>query len=105
MAPLCIGWIWRCLSATGSIGFSSVHGVQDEPLLHGDVVRLISVVLPSEFAVDIGVCVVLLNLFFVAFIFCRVLRELKNIVVVARWLFIITRGEDSMQYAGGSEEM
>ena len=64
--------------------------MQDEPLLHGDGVRLISVVLPSEFAVDVGVCVVLLDLGFVAFIFCRVLRELKNIVVVARWLFVVT---------------
>jgi hypothetical protein len=57
--------------------------VQDEPLLHGDGVRLILVVLPSEFAVDVRVCVVLLGSGFVAFIFCRVLRELENIVVVA----------------------
>ena len=71
--------------------------MQDEPLLHGDGVHLISVVLPSEFAVDVGVCVVLLDLGFVAFIFCRVLRELKNIVVVARWLCVVT-GEDLMQY-------
>jgi hypothetical protein len=71
--------------------------VQDEPLLHGDGVRLISVVLPSEFAVNVGVCVVLLGLGFVAFIFCRVLRELENIVVVATWLCVITGG-DSMQY-------
>ena len=60
--------------------------MQDEPLHHRDGVRLISVVLSSEFTVDIGVCVVLLDLGFVALIFCRVLRELKNIVVVARWL-------------------
>ncbi len=74
--------------------------MQDEPLLHGDGVRLISVVLPSEFAVDVGVCVVLLGWGFVAFIFCRVLRELENIVlVVARWLCIVTRG-DLTQYAG-----
>ncbi len=52
--------------------------------------RLISVALSSEFAVDAGVCVILLGLGFVAFIFCRVLREFKNIVVVARWLFAIT---------------
>ena len=45
--------------------------------------RLILVVLPSEFTVDVRVCVVLLDLGFVAFIFCRVLRELENIVVVA----------------------
>ncbi len=75
--------------------------MQDEPLLHGDGVRLISVILPSEFTVDVGVCVVLLNLGFVAFIFCRVLRELKNIVVVTRWLCVVTGG-DSMQYAAGS---
>ncbi len=92
MPPHWIGSIRSCLSDTGSEGFSSVHRVQDEPLLHGDGMRLISVVLPSEFAVDVGVCVVLLDLGFVAIIFCRVLRELKNIVVVARWLFIITRG-------------
>ncbi len=55
--------------------------MQDEPLPYGDGVRLISVVLPSEFAVDVGECVVLLDLGFVALIFCRVLRELKNIVV------------------------
>ncbi len=59
--------------------------------------RLISVVLPSEFAVDVGVCVVLLGWGFVAFIFCRVLRELKNSAVVARWLCAVTGG-DSMQY-------
>ena len=51
MGPLCIGWIRRYLSATGCVRFSSVHEVQDEPLLHGDGVRLISVVLPSEFTV------------------------------------------------------
>ena len=62
--------------------------------------RLISVVLPSEFAV-VGVCVILLGWGFVAFIFCRVLRELKNIVVVARWLCVVTGG-DWMQYAAGS---
>ncbi len=71
--------------------------MQDEPLLHGDGVRLISVVLPSEFAVDVKMCVVLLGWGFVAFIFCGVLRELENIVVVARWLCIITKG-DSTQY-------
>jgi hypothetical protein len=32
------------------------------------------------------VCVILLGSSFVAFIFSRVLREFKNIVVVARWL-------------------
>ncbi len=48
----------------------------------------------------VGVCVVLLDLGFVAFIFCRVLRELKNIVVVARWL---CTGGDSMQYSASSE--
>ncbi len=64
--------------------------MQDEPLLHGDGVRLISVVLPSEFAVDVGVCVILLGLGFVAFFFCKVLRELENIVVVSRWLFVVT---------------
>ena len=78
-----------------------VHGVQDEPLLHGDGVRLISVVLPSEFTIDVGMCVILLGWGFVAFIFCRVLRELKNIVVVARWLCVVTGG-DSMQYAASS---
>ncbi len=92
-APLCTGWIRRYLSATGSVGFSSVHGVQDEPLLHRDGVRLISVVLPSEFAVDVGVCVILLGSGFVAFIFCRVLREFENIVVVARWLCVVTGGD------------
>ena len=51
--------------------------MQDEPLLHGDGVRLISVVLPSEFAVDIGVCVVLLDLGFVAFIFCRFMYSMS----------------------------
>ncbi len=66
--------------------------MQDELLLHEDGVRLISVVLPSEFAVDVEGCVVLLGWGFVAFIFCRVLRELENIVVVARWLCIVTRG-------------
>ncbi len=86
------------------MGFSSVHGVQDEPLLHGDGVRLISIALPSEFAVDVGVCVVLLDFGFVAFIFCRVLRELKNIVVVFRWLCVVTGG-DSMQYAVGNVGM
>ena len=40
--------------------------------------------------IDVRVCVVHLDLGFVAFIFCRVLRELKNIVVVARWLFVVT---------------
>ena len=75
--------------------------MQDEPLLHGDGVHLISVILPSEFAVNIGVCVVLLGWGFVAFIFCRVLREFENIVVVARWLCIVTGG-DLMQYATGS---
>ena len=74
-----------------------VHGVQDEPLLHGDGVRLISVVLPSEFAVDAGVWVVLLGWGFVAFIFYRVLREFENIVVVARWLCVLT-GLDLTQY-------
>ncbi len=78
-----------------------VHGVQDELLLHEDGVCLISVILPSEFAVEVRVCVVLLDLGFVAFIFCRVLRELKNIVVVARWLCVVTGG-DLMQYAAGS---
>ncbi len=72
--------------------------MQDEPLLHGDGVRLISVVLPSEFAVDVVVCVILLGLGFVAFIFCRVFREFKNILVVARWLCVVTGG-DLMQYA------
>jgi hypothetical protein len=72
--------------------------VQDEPLLHGDGVRLISIVLPSEFAVNVGVCVILLGSGFVAFIFCRVLREFENIVVVARWLCVVTGG-DLMQYA------
>ncbi len=67
--------------------------MQDEPLLHGDGVRLISVVLPSEFAVDVGVCAVHLGWGFVAFIFCRVLRELENIVVVARWLCVVTGGD------------
>jgi hypothetical protein len=43
---------------------------------------------------------VFLDLGFVAFIFCRVLRELKNIVVVARWL--CTRS-NSMQYSASSE--
>ena len=52
----------------------------------------------------VKVCVVLLGSGFVAFIFCRILRELKNIVVVARWLCIITGG-DSMQYTAGSEGM
>jgi hypothetical protein len=66
--------------------------------------RLISVVLPSEFAVDVGVCVVLLGWCFVAFIFFMVLRELENIVVVARWLCVVTGG-DSTQYAAGSEGM
>ncbi len=89
-APLCIGWIQRCLSPTESVGFSSVHGVQDEPLLHGDGVHLISVVLPSELAVDVGVCVILLGSSFVVFIFSRVLRELENIVVVFRWYFVVT---------------
>jgi hypothetical protein len=74
--------------------------VQDEPLLHGDGVRLISVVLPSEFAVDVGV-----GSSFVAFIFSRVLRELKNIVVVSRWYFVVTGWGDSMQYAEGSVGM
>ena len=60
--------------------------------------NLISVVLPSEFAVDVGVCVILLGSGFVAFIFCRVLREFENIVVVARWLCVVTGG-DLMQYA------
>ncbi len=32
---------------------------------------------------------------------CRILRELKNIVVVARWSCIVTGG-DWMQYAAGS---
>ena len=50
--PLCIGWIRHYLSATGCVRFSSVHKVQDEPLLHGDGVRLISVILPSEFAIE-----------------------------------------------------
>ncbi len=77
MAPLCIGWIRRYLSATGSVGFSSFHGVQDELLLHGDGVRLISVVLPSEFAVDVGVCVILLSWGFVAFIFCRFMYSMS----------------------------
>ncbi len=72
--------------------------MQDEPLLHGDGVRLISIVLPSEFAVNVGVCVILLGSGFVAFIFCRVLREFENIVVVARWLCVVTGG-DLMQYA------
>ncbi len=79
--------------------------MQDEPLLHGDGVHLISVILPSEFAVDVGVCVILLGLGFVAFIFCRVLRELENIVVVSRWLFLSQGGGDSMQYTGGSVRM
>ncbi len=78
--------------------------MQDEPLLHGDGVRLISAVLPSEFAIDVGVCVVLLGWGFVAFIFCRVLREFEIIVVVARWLCVVTGG-DLMQYAAGSEGM
>ncbi len=52
------------------------HGVQDEPLLHGDGVRLISVVLPSEFAV-VGVCVILLGWGFVAFIFCRLMYSMS----------------------------
>ncbi len=78
-----------------------VQRVQDEPLLHRDGVRLISVLLPSEFAVGVKVCVVLLDLGFVAFIFCRVLRELKNIAVVAKWLCVVTGG-DLMQYAAGS---
>ena len=43
-------------------------------------------------------CVILLGLGFVAFIFCRVFREFKNIVVVARWLCIVTE-RDLMQYA------
>jgi hypothetical protein len=81
-----------------------VHGVQDEPLLHGDGMRLISVVLPSEFAVDVRVCLILLSWGFIAFIFCRVLRELENIVVVTRWLCIVTGG-DSTQYTAGSEGM
>ena len=72
-----------------------VHRVQDEPLLHGVGMRLISVVLPSEFAVDVGVCVILLGWGFVAFIFCRVLRELENIVVVARWLCVVTGGDST----------
>ncbi len=76
--------------------------MQEEPLLHRDGVGLISVVLPSEFAVDIGVCVVLLDLGFVALIFCRVLRALKNIVVVARWL---CTGGDLVQYSASSEEI
>jgi hypothetical protein len=61
-------------------------------------VRLISIVLPSEFAVNVGVCVILLGSGFVAFIFCRELREFENIVVVARWLCVVTGG-DLMQYA------
>ncbi len=61
------------------MGFSSVHGVQDEPLLHRDGVHLISVVLPSEFAVNVGVCVILFDSGFVAFIFCRVLREFEKL--------------------------
>ena len=77
--------------------------MQDEPLLHGDGVRLILVILPSEFTV-VGVCVILLGWGFVAFIFCRVLRELENIVVVARWLCVVTRG-DLTQYSAGSEGM
>ncbi len=52
------------------------HGVQDETLLHGDGVRLISVVLPSEFAV-IGVCVILLGWGFVEFIFCRFMYSMS----------------------------
>ncbi len=46
-----------------------------------------------ELKFNIGVCVVLLDLGFVALIFCRVLRELKNIVVVARWLCVVTGGD------------
>ncbi len=67
--------------------------MQVEPLLHKDGVRLISVVLPSEFAVDVGVCVILLGSSFVAFILCRVLREFDNIVVVAKWLCVVTGGD------------
>jgi hypothetical protein len=71
--------------------------MQDEPLLHRDEVRLISVVLPFEFVLDVGVCVALFGWGFVAFIFCRILRELEKIVVVARWLCVVTGG-DSTQY-------
>jgi hypothetical protein len=48
------------------------------------------------------VCVILLGSGFVAFIFCRILREFENIVVVARWLCVVTGG-DLMR--ASSEEM
>ncbi len=98
--------------------------MQDEPLLHGDGMHLISVVLPSEFAVDVGVCVVLLDLGFVAFYFlqgiervgeycsywetrCNMLWAVRGWVCEPHdfyenygWLCIVTGG-DSMQYAVG----